>query len=101
MSVKAIASGLQKENPMNTSNTLWYPQIEIMAEAERADFRREVEKERLVREALRTKPHQPGWLERRMLRLGIWMAFAGRRLQRQGRDLEPVPHWYPSFKLAK
>lgn len=86
---------------MNTLHNVCLPVIEIMAEEERADFRREVEKERLVREALRTKPRQPSWLERRMLRLGIWMAFAGGRIHRRYRNLEPVPHWYPSFKLAK
>lgn len=86
---------------MNTINSVCLPVVEIMAEAEREDFRREVEKERLVREALRTKPRQPGWLERRLLRLVTRMAFAGGRLHRRDRDLEPVPHWYPSFKLAK
>lgn len=86
---------------MNTLHSVCLPVVEIMAEAEREDFRREVEKERLVREALSTKPRQPSWLERRMLRLGTWIAFAGGRLYRRDRDLEPVPHWYPSFKLAK
>jgi hypothetical protein len=86
---------------MNTIYTLCIPTIEILAEEERADFRREVEQVRLVREALKTTPRQPNWLERRMLTLSAWMVFTGERLSRRYRNADPIPRWYPSFKIAR
>jgi len=86
---------------MNTIHSLCLPTIEILAEEERADFRREVEQYRLVREALKTTPRQPNWLERRMLALSAWMVFTGERLTRRYQNADPIPRWYPSFKIAR
>lgn len=99
MDVKAKnPAGLEKENPMNT---LWLSNIEIVAEEERADFRREMEKYRLEREAKSTKPRQPNWLERRTRDFSMWMVSTGERLYRRYYDTAPVPRWYQSFKFAK
>lgn len=86
---------------MNTLHTVCLPTMEIMAEAERADFRREMEQCRLVREALKTTPRQPNWLERRMLTLSTWMVATGERLSRRYQNADPIPRWYPSFKIAR
>jgi hypothetical protein len=91
-------SGLEKENPMNT---LWLSNIEVLAEEERADFRREMEKYRLEREAQSTKPRQPNWLERRARDFSMWMVSTGERLHRRYHDTTPVPRWYQSFKVAR
>ena len=82
-------------------NTLWLSNIEILAEEQRADFRREMEKYRLEREAKSTKPRQPKWLERRTRDFSMWMVFTGERLYRRYYDTAPVPRWYQSFKFAK
>ena len=82
-------------------NTLWLSNIEIVAEEERADFRREMEKYRLEREAKNTKPRQPNWLENRMRDFSMWMVSTGKRLYSRYYDTAPVPRWYQSFKLAK
>lgn len=82
-------------------NTLWLSNVEIVAESERADFSREMDKVRLAREALGTRPHQPGWLERRLLTLSAWMVDTGERLSRRYHNADPMPRWYPSFKIAK
>lgn len=86
---------------MNTLHTLCLPTMEIMAEAEREDFRREVEKYRLVHEALKTRTRQPGWFERRMLALSAWMVATGERLSRRYQNVDPTPRGYPSFKIAR
>jgi hypothetical protein len=86
---------------MNTINTLSLPTIEILAEAECADFRREVEQVRLVHEALKTTPRQPSWLERRVLTLSAWMVDTGQRLSRRYQNADPIPRRYPSFKIAR
>jgi hypothetical protein len=82
-------------------NTLWLSNIEIIAEEERADFRREMENYRLEREARSTKPRQPNWLDYRMREFSMWMVSTGERLYRRYQDSAPVPRWYQSFKLAK
>lgn len=82
-------------------NTLWLSNIEIVAEEERADFRREMEKYRLQREAKNTKPRQPNWLERRICDFSQWMVSTGKQLYGRYYDTEPVPRWYQSFKVAK
>ena len=82
-------------------NTLWLSNIEIIAEEERADFRREMEKYRLEREARSTKPRKPNWMEHRMRDFSTWMVATGERLHRRYHDTAPVPRWYQSFKLAK
>jgi len=92
------SSGLEKENSMNA---LWLSNIEILAEEERADFRREMEKYRLGREALSTKPRRPSWIVRRMQDLSVWMVTTGERLHRRYYDTDPIPRWYQSFKVAR
>jgi hypothetical protein len=82
-------------------NTLWLSNIEILAEEERADFRRKMEKYRLEREALSTKPRKPNWLDKRMQDLSGWMVATGQRLQSRYHDTEPIPRWYQSFKVAR
>lgn len=82
-------------------NALWLSNIEIIAEEERADFRREMEKYRLEREALTTKPHKPNWFANRMKDLSVWMLTTGQNLQKHYKDTEPVPRWYQSFKVAR
>lgn len=82
-------------------NTLWLSNIEILAEEERADFRRKMEKYRLEREALSTKPRKPNWLDKRMQDLSGWLVATGQRLQRRYHDTEPIPRWYQSFKVAR
>jgi hypothetical protein len=82
-------------------NTLWLSNIEILAEEERADFRREMEQMRLEREAQSTKPRKLNWLERRLHALSQWMVSTGERLHRRYTDTTPVPRWYQSFKVAR
>ena len=82
-------------------NTLWLSNIEILAEEERADFRREMEIYRLEREAKNTKPRKPNWVEHRMLDFSSWMVSTGKRMRLRYHDTAPVPRWYQSFKLAK
>jgi hypothetical protein len=82
-------------------NTLWLSNIEILAEEQRADFRRDMEKYRLEREALGTKPRKPNWLERRMRDLSAWMVVTGERFQRRYHETDPIPRWYQSFKFAR
>ena len=82
-------------------NTLWLSNIEIVAEEERADFRREMEKFWLEREAQSTKPHKLNWMDRRMRNFSQWMVFKGERLHRRYSDTTPVPRWYQSFKVAR
>jgi len=82
-------------------NTLWLSNIEILAEEHRADFRREMEKYRLEREARSTKPRKPNWLEHRMQDLSVWMVTTGERIHRRYHDTDPIPRWYQSFKIAR
>ncbi len=82
-------------------NTLWLSNIEILAEEERADFRREMEQLRLEREAQSTKPRKPGWIEHRMHDLSVWMVTTGERLHRRYHDTDPIPRWYQSLKIAR
>jgi hypothetical protein len=82
-------------------NTLWLSNIEILAEEERRDFRREMEQLRLEREALSTKPRKQNWLERGMHDLSVWMVTTGERLHRRYHDTDPIPRWYQSFKVAR
>lgn len=82
-------------------NTLWLSNIEILAEEERTDFRREMELFRLEREARSTKPRKQNWLEHRMHDLSIWMVTTGERLHRRYHDTESLPRWYQSFKFAR
>jgi hypothetical protein len=82
-------------------NILWLSNLEIVAEEERANFRREMEKYRLEREALSTKPRKPHWLQRRMLDLSVWMVTAGKRFYQRYYDIDPIPRWYQSFKVAR
>jgi hypothetical protein len=82
-------------------NNLWLSNVEITAEEERADFRREMEQLRLEREALSTKPRKPNWIEHRLHDLSVWMVTTGERLQQRYHDTDPIPRWYQSFKLAR
>lgn len=82
-------------------NTLWLSNIDILAEEERADFRREMENYRLGREALSTKPHKPNWIEHRLHDLSVWMVTTGERLHSRYHDTDPIPRWYQSFKVAR
>ncbi len=82
-------------------NTLWLSNIEILAEEQRADFRREMEKYRLEREAQSTKPRKPNWLEYRIQNLSVWLVTTGERLNRRYHDTDPIPRWYQSFKIAR
>ena len=82
-------------------NTLWLSNIEILAEEERTDFRREMEQFRLEREARSTKPRKQNWLEHRIHDLSVWMVTTGERLHRRYHDTEPIPRWYQSFKVAR
>ena len=82
-------------------NTLWLSNIDILAEEERADFRREMENYRLGREALSTKPHKPNWIEHRLHDLSVWMVTTGERLHSRYHDTDPIPRWYQSFKFAR
>jgi len=82
-------------------NTLWLSNIEILAEEQRADFRREMEKYRLEREAESTKPRRPNWLEHRIHDLSVWMVTTGERLYQRYYEIDPVPRWYQSFKVAR
>ena len=82
-------------------NTLWLSNIEILAEEQRADFRREMEKYRLEREAQSTKPRKPNWLEHRMHDLSVWMVTTGERVHQRYHDTDPIPRWYQSFKVAR
>ena len=82
-------------------NTLWLSNIEILAEEERADFRRELVQLRLEREAQSTKLHKLNWLERRTRDFSKWMVSTGERLHRRYSDTVPVPRWYQSFKVAR
>ena len=67
-------------------NTLWLSNVEILAQEERADFRRELEQIRL---------------ERRTRDFSKWMVSTGERLHRRYSDTVPVPRWYQSFKVAR
>jgi len=82
-------------------NTLWLSNIEILAQEERADFRREMEQLRLEREASSTKPRKPNWIEHRLCNLSVWMVTTGERLHKRYRDTDPIPRWYQSLKLAR
>ena len=82
-------------------NTLWLSNVEILAEERRADFRREMEKYRLEREAQNTKPRKPKWLQHRMHDLSVWMMTTGERLHRRYHDTDPLPRWYQSLKVAR
>jgi len=82
-------------------NTLWLSNIEILTEEHRADFRRELEKIRLEREAQAAKPHKVNWLDRRMHDFSMWMLSTGQRLHRRYHDPAPIPRWYQSFKIAR
>jgi len=82
-------------------NALWLSNVEILAEEQRADFRREMEKYRLEREAQSTKPRKPNWLERRTHDLSMWMVSTGERLHRRYHDPAPAPRSYQSFKVAR
>jgi len=85
----------------NLMNALWLSNVEIIAEEERADFRREMENYRLQREALNTKPRKPKLIERKIHDLSVWMVTTGERLHNRYHDTEPAPRWYQSFKLAR
>ena len=82
-------------------NTLWLSNVEILAQEERADFRREMEQLRLEREASSTKPRKPNWIEQRLCDLSVWMVTTGERLRKRYYDTDPIPRWYQSFKLAR
>jgi len=82
-------------------NALWLSNVEIIAEEERADFRREIEQIRLEREALSAKPRKQNWLGRRMHDLSVWMVTTGERMHGRYHETDPVPRWYQSIKLAR
>jgi hypothetical protein len=82
-------------------NTLWLSNIEILAEEGRRDLRREIEQIRLEREAQNAKPRKPGWIERMMHALSVWMVTTGERLHRRYHDSDPIPRWYQSLKIAR
>lgn len=81
--------------------TLWLANIDILAEEQRADFRREAEKFRLQREAQETKPRKPGWREHRMLDLSLWIMTIGKRLYQRYHNSDPIPRWHESLKIAR
>jgi hypothetical protein len=82
-------------------NTLWLSNIEILMEARRDDFRREMANLRLEREALSTRTHHPNWIEQKFHEFSLWMIATGERLNRRYIDPNPVPRWYQSFTVAK
>ena len=82
-------------------NTLWLSNVEIIAEEERADFRREMEQLRLEREASSTKLRKPNWIEHKLHDLSVWMVSTGERLHKRYHDPDSIPRWYQSFKLAR
>jgi len=82
-------------------NTLWLSNIEILVEEHCADFRREMEKYRLEREAQSTKARKPNWLDHRIHDLSIWMVATSERLYQRYHETDPIPRWYQSFKVAR
>jgi hypothetical protein len=82
-------------------NSFWLSNLEFLMDERRADFRREIEQLRLLREAQAAKPHNPGWVGHRMHDLSLWMISTGERMHRRLHDPTPIPRWYQSFKVAR
>lgn len=82
-------------------NTLWLSNLEIVNEEWRADFRREMEKLHLEREALASTTRKPNWMACRMHDFSVWMMSTGEQMHRRYHKPTPLPRWYQSFKVAR